>query len=290
MEPFTMGAHTSRSDDGNSVSQMRRLNSDPIGRTKGSRLKRMWSRTLDAVVATRTKEEQPLDSMAPTTQTRLSTSTLEVQDDQIDLLEKIGSGGFGDVHKAFWRGTLVACKTIRADMLSEEKQAALEDLKLEVQVLQQLRHPNIMMLLAYKTTAAHQLMISELMACSLLDVLKSGSVVFNKPGLCENLAIRYAIQLSQGMNYLHTCDPPIMHRDLKPENLLLDHSGTLKVRASFAARGPLPQRRSSERNWLALRPYCSTQRSGLHSIHRWLTLVLRNCAQGLCRKSTPRSR
>eukprot|EP00967_Tisochrysis_lutea_P110800 scaffold173664_cov33-Tisochrysis_lutea.AAC.2 len=43
------------------------------------------------------------------------------------------------------------------------------------------------------------------MACSLLDVLKSGSVVFNKPGLCENLAIRYAIQLSQGMNYLHTC-------------------------------------------------------------------------------------
>eukprot|EP00967_Tisochrysis_lutea_P110801 scaffold173664_cov33-Tisochrysis_lutea.AAC.3 len=81
-----------------------------------------------------------------------------------------------------------------------------------------------------------------------------------------------------------------MHRDLKPENLLLDHSGTLKVRASFAARGPLPQRRSSERNWLALRPYCSTQRSGLHSIHRWLTLVLRNCAQGLCRKSTPRSR
>jgi len=41
--------------------------------------------------------------------------------------------------------------------------------------------------------------------------------------------LRYAIQFAQGMNYLHTCKPPILHRDLKPANLLLDFSQTLKV-------------------------------------------------------------
>ena len=35
--------------------------------------------------------------------------------------------------------------------------------------------------------------------------------------------------LTQGMNYLHTCKPPVLHRDLKPANLLLDFSDTLKV-------------------------------------------------------------
>ena len=38
-----------------------------------------------------------------------------------------------------------------------------------------------------------------------------------------------ATALAQGMNYLHTCKPPILHRDLKPANLLLDFSDTLKV-------------------------------------------------------------
>jgi serine/threonine protein kinase len=72
-------------------------------------------------------------------------------------------------------------------------------------------------------------MVSELMACSLLDILKTGCLVEDKPALSQKVAVRYAVQLSQGMNYLHTCNPPIIHRDLKPENLLLDYSGTIKV-------------------------------------------------------------
>lgn len=70
-------------------------------------------------------------------------------------------------------------------------------------------------------------MISELMKCSLLDIFKAHMVQGTK--MPRKLQIVYADQLAQGMNYLHTCKPPVIHRDLKPANLLIDHSGVLKI-------------------------------------------------------------
>jgi len=166
----------------------------------------------------------------------------------VKLLEKIGSGGFGDIFRATWRGTPVACKRIRADLINEEKRVALQDLAIEVTHLQQLRHPNICMLLGYSTSENNPVMLSELMRCSLLDVLRAGNVHGGgKPALSKRRSVRYAVQLAQGMNYLHTCKPPIMHRDLKPANLLVDFSGTLKVSDfGLAKLRPAPSARASD--------------------------------------------
>ena len=97
----------------------------------------------------------------------------------------------------------------------------------QINFLLQLRHPNICLLLGYSLTEKHEVMIAELMKCSLLDVMKA----FASRGTPFSLerSVRYAIQFAQGMNFLHTCKPPILHRDLKPANLLLDFSDTLKV-------------------------------------------------------------
>lgn len=38
-----------------------------------------------------------------------------------------------------------------------------------------------------------------------------------------------AMDAAQGMNYLHTFDPPIIHRDLKSHNLLVDQNFNVKV-------------------------------------------------------------
>lgn len=158
-----------------------------------------------------------------------------------------------------WRGTLVAAKCIRSakirkewaikqamlhaadggdidDMIREideaemsegDKEEALADFRQEISILKSLRHPNIVLLLAYSTTADLQVMISELMKCSLLDVFKAHIV--NGTKMKHKDQIVYATQLAQGMLYLHTCKPPIIHRDLKPGNLLIDNSGVLKV-------------------------------------------------------------
>jgi serine/threonine protein kinase len=142
-----------------------------------------------------------------------------------------------------WRGTLVAAKIIKtakirrewahkrameniknggdvddaikemdqADMEEKEKDLALADFRQEISVLKSLRHPHIVLMLAYSTTSNYECIISELMKCSLLDVFKSHMV--QGTFMPKKTQIIYAQQLAQGMNYLHTCHPPIIHRE-----------------------------------------------------------------------------
>jgi ankyrin repeat protein/tRNA A-37 threonylcarbamoyl transferase component Bud32 len=190
---------------------------------------------------------------------RREVANLEVNFREVEMIDRIGAGAFGEIYKCRWRGTLVAAKCIKsatirkkwlkaqamesiakgadvddamreldaAEMTDQDKEAALHDFRQEISVLKSLRHPHIMLLLAYSTTEDHEIMISELMKCSLLDVFKAHIVHGTK--LRKKDQIVYATHLAQGMYYLQTCKPPIIHRDLKPANLLIDHSGVLKV-------------------------------------------------------------
>lgn len=188
-----------------------------------------------------TASPSPTKHRSPTKQRSLHPD-FEEDSDMVDwkdiaVLEKIGAGAFGDIFKCRWRGTLVAAKVIRSKEMRgdiaaagdektlENRDAAIADFRQEISILGKLRHPNICLLLGYSLTNRHEVMISELMKCSLQDVLRS----LHGAKLSQKRAIRYAIQLAKGMNYLHTCKPPIIHRDLKPGNLLLDFHDTLKV-------------------------------------------------------------
>ena len=189
--------------------------------------------------------------------------SMQIDFAEIEMIERIGAGAFGEIYKCRWRGTLVAAKIIKTakirkewlakhavfmmnsnpysddaeklldeaeDMMDEEpdfRDQALSDFRQEVSVLKSLRHPNICLLLAFSTTDEKEVMISELMKCSLLDVFQAHMVHGTK--MPFKTKIVYAQQLAQGMNYLHTCKPPIIHRDLKPANLLIDQSGVLKI-------------------------------------------------------------
>ena len=108
-----------------------------------------------------------------------------------------------------------------------ERDVALTDFRKEIALVKSFRHPNIVLMLAYSTTKRHECIISELCKCSLLDVLRVYKV--RKSRLPRRTQFVYAQQLAQGMNYLHTCNPPVIHRDLKPANILIDHSGTIKI-------------------------------------------------------------
>jgi len=107
------------------------------------------------------------------------------------------------------------------------KDAAIADFRKEITILSKLRHPNICMLLAYSTTKDYEVIISELMRCSLLDVFRANSIHNTK--LPKKTQIMYSQQLALGMNYLHSFKQPIIHRDLKPANLLIDLYGCLKI-------------------------------------------------------------
>jgi len=104
---------------------------------------------------------------------------------------------------------------------------ALEDFRTEVSIMKKLRHPNICLLLAYAYTDEYQVMVSELMKCSLYDVFKANAL-HNTP-LTQRKQIVYALQIAQGMSYLHGFKPVIIHRDLKPQNILISYSGRCKI-------------------------------------------------------------
>ena len=76
--------------------------------------------------------------------------------------------------------TLPLSKT-KAKMLKtknvSERELAMADFITEVELLCQLRHPNICLLLGYCMTTGHEIMVSELMKCSLHDVFKTLSQV-----------------------------------------------------------------------------------------------------------------
>jgi serine/threonine protein kinase len=206
---------------------------------------------------------------------RREVANLEVDFGELEMIDRIGQGSFGEIYKCRWRGTLVAAKCIKsarirkewlksraleriakgedvdaaiaemdeADMKEEDKESALADFRQEISFLKSLRHPNIVLLLAYSATENLEVMISELMKCSLLDIFKAHIVHGSK--IKKKDQIVYATHLAQGMLYLHTCKPLIIHRDLKPANLLIDHSGVLKV-ADFGLAKVRPDPKKGE--------------------------------------------
>lgn len=196
---------------------------------------------------------------------RRQQDNMQVQFDELEMIDKIGSGAFGEIYKCRWRGTLVAAKIIKtakirrdwvikrmskalndgkdvddaikeideAELDQEAKVIALADFRQEISVLKGLRHPHIVLLLAYSTTENYECLISELMKCSLLDIFKAHIIQGSK--MRHRTAIVYARQLAQGMTYLHSCRPPIIHRDLKPANC--EYCGAYGGRISFNPSG-----------------------------------------------------
>lgn len=223
----------------------------------------------------RQRKQSITDSMSRSRKREMANLAVKFED--LEMVDKLGKGSFGEIYKCRWRDIMVAAKCIRTaklqkdwaikqalnqlqdggdpdDVISEidnlelqeeEKQKALADFRTEISILKALRHPNIVLLLAYSTTADLEVMISELMRCSLLDIFKAHIVNGTKMKIKDQFA--YALQLAQGMHYLHTCDPVVIHRDLKPANLLIDHSGVLKV-ADFGLSKIRPNKTSNEKD------------------------------------------
>mmetsp|Transcript_2886 Transcript_2886/g.4148 ORF Transcript_2886/g.4148 Transcript_2886/m.4148 type:complete len:650 (-) Transcript_2886:354-2303(-) len=183
---------------------------------------------------------------------------LKIDQSDLEIIERIGAGAFGEIYKCRWRGTLVAAKCIKTakirqqwlrkhalhtaetdiddavqlldeleEVNSDVRDTAIVDFRKEIAVVKSLRHPNICLMLGYSAREDEEVMISELMKCSLLDVFRAHLVHGTR--MPHKQQIVYAQQLSQGMHFLHTCKPPIIHRDLKPANLLIDNSGVLKI-------------------------------------------------------------
>ncbi|KAD3642264.1 hypothetical protein E3N88_31488 [Mikania micrantha] len=136
----------------------------------------------------------------------------------------VGKGSFGEIVRAYWRGTPVAVKRILPS-LSDDR-FVVQDFRHEVNLLVKLRHPNIVQFLGAVTEKKPLMLITEfLRGGDLHQYLKE------KGALSPTTAINFALDIARGMAYMHTEPNVIIHRDLKPRNVLLVNSNAdhLKV-------------------------------------------------------------
>ncbi|XP_069805371.1 death-associated protein kinase 2-like isoform X2 [Dendropsophus ebraccatus] len=138
-------------------------------------------------------------------------------EDLYELLEKLGSGHFGEVKKCkekstgtFYAGKFIKTRKCKGSRLGLDR----DQIEREVFILQQLEHPNIMRL--------HDVFASKAEMVLILELIRGGELfdfIAEKEALSEEDAIVFLEQILKGVAYMHS--KSIAHFDLKPENIML---------------------------------------------------------------------
>ncbi|XP_062163679.1 serine/threonine-protein kinase STY17-like isoform X2 [Alnus glutinosa] len=160
----------------------------------------------------------------------VSTSGINVWEIDTSLLKyekKIASVSFCDLYKGTFCNQDVAIKVLRAEHLNEKMQREFAQ---EAYIMRNFRHKNVIQFIGACTSPPGLCLVTEYMSGgSMYDFLHKQKSVLTLPSL-----IRVAIDVSEGMNYLHQNN--IIHRDLKAANLLIDGNGVVKVADFGVAR------------------------------------------------------
>ncbi|KAF0935661.1 hypothetical protein E2562_035108 [Oryza meyeriana var. granulata] len=141
--------------------------------------------------------------------------------DHFSLKLKVGEGGYGPVYKATLDNTLVAAKILHSNITQ-----GLKQFQQEVELLNNIRHPNMVHLLG--ACPEYGCLVYEYMPNGSLEdrlFCRSGT-----PPLPWQLRFKIAVEIATGLLYLHKMKPEaFVHRDLKPGNILLDKDFVSKI-------------------------------------------------------------
>ncbi|CAF3699535.1 unnamed protein product [Adineta steineri] len=133
------------------------------------------------------------------------------------MLEKmVGQGGFANVYLGKWlpQDHQVAIKIIRTQHLGDRVK---EDFVSEVSTMYRIRYDHILNIFGACMEPENYALIVEYMSLgSLYDVLRQKQV-----HLTWSDRWSIALQMTKGINHLHTHSKPIIHRDIKSLNVLM---------------------------------------------------------------------
>ncbi|KAK7002113.1 kinase-like domain-containing protein, partial [Favolaschia claudopus] len=136
----------------------------------------------------------------------------------LEILKKIGSGGYKDVFLGTLHSEPVAIGQFRERVTARGMQ--------ELKILAALDHPNIVAFfgLAFCEVSAVTFLVTEY--CSNGDLHE---YIKTQPAPSLSHAILVIQDITNGVQYLHQRNPSVIHRDLKSSNVLLTRDGTAKI-------------------------------------------------------------
>jgi serine/threonine protein kinase len=146
---------------------------------------------------------------------------------EIFLQRIIGEGSFGKVWSAKWGTSTVAVKEFvfaQAAVAGKSmmQQEIIDSIVGEAGMMAILRHPNVLQLFGCSLTAQAIWIVSELCSLGSLRQLLDD----HERNLSTHLRLSLALQVAEGIAYLHNQDPPIIHRDLKSHNIFVHETFT----------------------------------------------------------------
>src|SRR5579863_76901 len=137
------------------------------------------------------------------------------------VLEKIGSGGMGEVYRASDQRLQrdVALKVLKPALTHDQDR--LRRFEQEARAAAALSHPNIVAIYDIGLHEGQPYIVSELLEGQTLRQL-----LFKGP-IPRRQALDYALQIAHGLIAAH--EKRIVHRDLKPENIFITNQGGVKI-------------------------------------------------------------
>ena len=149
-----------------------------------------------------------LSSLIEETECNINTKDIEYK-------QKLGSGNFGEVYKAYWRKTPIAIKILTSNLRNKQ------EFKSECKIIHKLSHPNIVQFYGIVNDANIGIGI---------ELLVENLEPYNAHNTKREQALNFILDITRGIYYLHDRKPNcIIHRDIKPTNLLLTESKRVKI-------------------------------------------------------------
>ncbi|GAB2283144.1 Mitogen-activated protein kinase kinase kinase 3 [Dionaea muscipula] len=138
--------------------------------------------------------------------------------------ELLGRGSFGHVYKGFNSdaGEMCAIKEVRVVGDDQTSRESLKQLNQEINLLSQLKHPNIVRYYGSE--------LGDETLCLYLEYVSGGSIhkLLQQYGpLKEPVIKNYTRQILSGLAYLHS--RKTVHRDIKGANILVETNGVVKL-------------------------------------------------------------
>ncbi|KAK3236543.1 MAP3K epsilon protein kinase 1, partial [Cymbomonas tetramitiformis] len=178
---------------------------------------------------------------APSHGIRRNKATSRTLNDKYLIGDELGRGAHGQVFKGIDQqsGQVVAIKEVSLEDITESE---LSGIVLEIDLLKNLNHKNIVKYLGSFRTKGHLNIILEYMENgSLSSIIKP-----NKFGAFpESLVAVYISQVLEGLQYLH--DQGVIHNDVKGANILTTKEGLVKL-ADFGVAMKLSEAGKKEHN------------------------------------------
>jgi len=130
----------------------------------------------------------------------------------------VGFGSLGTVFQAMDQtsGKVFAVKEVQINTDDEADMKFKKELENEISIVKDLKHPRIVSYLGHDYMNGCLYIYLEYMAGGSL-----AQVLAQFGALDESLLVLYARELLEGLEYLHTRQPPVVHRDVKGANVLV---------------------------------------------------------------------